>query len=157
MGTDKPEVLAYIAGFLDGEGSIMLMNRRQRHKTKSWSCRVSIANTDRPILEWIQSLYGGSIGLAKSLNPLHKDCWHWRLDSKGAVEFLRLVRPYLRLKAMRADVVFEYASTITSVGRGGVTDEIEQARKKLHEKLVLLNARGRRTPPCPLPAEADTA
>ena len=136
--------LAWMAGFVDGEGSIMLVKRRMRHLTKTWTCRVSVTNTNRNILTVFQKAFGGYITLGKENRERHKDCWTWKVESKMAREFLRAIRPYLRLKTRQADILFRYEKTLsTRIGRRGHRAKTERRRNQLHERIVGLNRRGR--------------
>src|SRR4051794_20740972 len=48
--------LGYIAGLVDGEGSITIIRRKSNNKV----C-VSIVNTHRPVLEWLVETVGGCL------------------------------------------------------------------------------------------------
>ena len=50
-----PEDAAYIAGILDGEGTISLS---RRHRTDNRQLVVSIASTERQLLEYVQQVVG---------------------------------------------------------------------------------------------------
>lgn len=99
----SPVDAAYIAGFLDGEGSIILYRRRDKV-----ALRVGFANSDRPVLEWIaQVLACGSITI-KHGNPLHKPGYILQINADAAVSLLRQVRPYLHIKARQADLAIAF-------------------------------------------------
>jgi hypothetical protein len=91
---------AYIAGIIDGEGSISLtrMNERE-HRRPS----ISIASTDKELLIYIQSLSGGTINIKKNYNPdKHKDSFTLNIKNKEAViSLLRHISPYLRVEKKR--------------------------------------------------------
>ncbi len=46
---------AYIAGLIDGEGTVTLS---RRHRNKNRQLVVSISNTDRPLLEYVLNAVG---------------------------------------------------------------------------------------------------
>jgi hypothetical protein len=108
---------AYIAGFLDGEGSIMLYRRKDRGKVE---LRITATNTHREILEWIMSTTGcGSIIAQGQPNPdKHYPAWHWRIKPSDCVALLEVVRPYLRLKASQADLAMEFQQRSDTEGNG---------------------------------------
>src|SRR5436853_7439102 len=62
----NPFDAAWLAGFIDGEGYIGLVKHLPIHASKSrkpptqdwYSSRLSITNTDRPVLEHIRQLIG---------------------------------------------------------------------------------------------------
>lgn len=73
---------AYIAGIIDGEGSIML----QRFHTGEYpSPCISIASTTLELLNWIKSVVcKGIIVNKKNYNPeRHQDCYSYTLKYKS--------------------------------------------------------------------------
>ena len=65
---------AYIAGIIDGEGSIML---QRIHKNEFPSPCVSVASTSLELLNWLKkTIWKGFIFSKKNYNPeVHKDCY----------------------------------------------------------------------------------
>ena len=58
----KSVEIAYLAGLIDGDGTISINKDRRSHKPV-----VSIANTNREVLEWCRNLIGrGSISSKKT-------------------------------------------------------------------------------------------
>jgi hypothetical protein len=67
----EPWEAAYIAGIIDGEGTITLT--RIHEKEHRHPC-VTIASTDKELLIYLQSLTEGTINNKKNYNPeRHKD------------------------------------------------------------------------------------
>lgn len=65
---------AYIAGIIDGEGSISLT---RMHENEHRRPCISIASTDIELLGYIQSLSGGVINNKKNYKPdKHRDSSH---------------------------------------------------------------------------------
>jgi DNA-directed RNA polymerase subunit RPC12/RpoP len=92
--------LAYLAGIIDGEGSIQIFDRTATRPGASRpSIRVSVANTHMPLLVWIQESCGlGVICVQNGGNPkikTNKTCYSWGITSIAAVRFLVQVEPYL--------------------------------------------------------------
>lgn len=116
--------LAYIAGFLDGEGCF----------TFTSSITVKAAITHLPTLEWLQSVFGGS--LREHNSPTHKkQAWVWVVHAQAAAEVLEQVLPYLREKRRKAELLLEFQSTI---GRRGVPvpDDIKSRRLEIREEVM---------------------
>lgn len=100
-----PVDAAYLAGFIDGEGSIMLVART----TGGAHLRVTIANTDRPILDWVADVTGvGQTYLQRDATEKHKAGYAWRVAGDGAESLLLQIRPFLRIKARQADLALEH-------------------------------------------------
>jgi len=74
----RSEELAYTAGFFDGEGTIVIGKRepakKRREKSSSYYLHVSLANTNKNIMEWLTRQFGGSIILKKQGKKNWKPC-----------------------------------------------------------------------------------
>jgi hypothetical protein len=72
---------AYAAGILDGEGSIYF----SRNRASRWpSPIVSVASTDRELLEWLRARLGGSIVQKRTYQPQHALSYDWKLTDRRA-------------------------------------------------------------------------
>lgn len=99
--------LAYMAGIIDGEGSIMKICRQ---KNPVWAVKVNM--TDRPVIEWLHS-FGGTFSPRPAVkNGGKKDQWEWKMHRQLDVQALLLaVLPYLRVKRDKAIVALsEFAA-----------------------------------------------
>lgn len=62
---------SYLAGIIDGEGSIILT---RMHKSEHRRPCITIASTDKELLLYVQTLSGGTITDKKNYKPdRHKD------------------------------------------------------------------------------------
>lgn len=97
---------AYAAGILDGEGSVSLTRNR---KGRWPSPQVSVASTDREVLEWLRHRFGGSISTKKPRQPSHSISYDWKVTDRLALRFLQTVRPYMVIhrKISRTDLLIE--------------------------------------------------
>lgn len=127
---------AYAAGIVDGEGSIYF----SRNRTTRWpSPVVSVASTDRELLEWLRSRVGGSIIQKRTYQPHHTPSYDWKLTDRRALEFLKLVRPFLviRRKIVRCDLLLaEYLACTPRNGR--YTSETIGRKRDLIERFSSL-------------------
>lgn len=58
----RPPSPAYVAGFVDGEGSLMIVRSKAGgRRTLDYRARVSISNTDTRVLETIRGRFGGML------------------------------------------------------------------------------------------------
>ena len=96
---------AYLAGLIDGEGSITIM----RQKGKPAAVRVRFNNTDEAVIEWVISRFGGLKCEANSNSSYGKKICH-RLDwnSVNAIPILEGVLPFLVIKKQLALIALEY-------------------------------------------------
>ena len=90
--------IAWLAGFLDGEGSICMMKtnanrfRLNGQPVSGWVPRITIANTHKPTLERL-------VFIVEGLNLPHNICWRypknsrwkesWHLSAQGMKRFIR--------------------------------------------------------------------
>lgn len=91
--------LPYFAGILDGEGTIDPSRRR-----------MCVTNTHRPLLDWIAERWGGCVNVSRNYMTdgcKRKPKWCWTLSGRRAFVLLVQTRPYLLVKAERADEALE--------------------------------------------------
>jgi hypothetical protein len=105
---------SYVAGIVDGEGSINLS--RMHGKEFRRPC-ISIASTDKELLIYLQSLTGGLINNKKNYNPdKHKDSYTLTIKKKEDVfKTLKYITPFLRVdkKIKRALWILEHYDLVT--------------------------------------------
>lgn len=92
---------AYLAGIVDGEGSVMLTSR----KNGGLNIALVVANTDLQLLTWILSTCAiGHIYRRTRESATHRTSYAWRCFSDSAVGLIRQLQPYLRIKRTQADL-----------------------------------------------------
>lgn len=106
-GVPEESVLAYIAGFIDGEGTLSL--HRQRYTMAEGGAGfhyypfVMAVNTRREPLEIIQRHLGvGSVSLHSEETETQKRCYYWRAASRAALDAIGLIAPYFSVKRAHA-------------------------------------------------------
>lgn len=144
-GKATDEELAYIAGFMDADGYIgMCKNSRRpvRYFNPRYQAEIVVTNNHRPVLEWMQSLFGGSIQTRKQVLPHHKPTYAWKCGDLAGLALLQEIRPSLRVKCAQADVLiaFQTEKRRSSVGRGVRLTEEEVARyERYYQQYRALN------------------
>jgi LAGLIDADG-like domain len=100
---------AYLAGIIDGEGSITLT---RMHENEHRRPCISIASTDLELLEYIRELCTGHISKKNNYNPFrHLNSYSFTIKNKNVVlKILKEVTPYLRVekKKKRAAWILEH-------------------------------------------------
>ena len=142
--------LAWLAGFIDGEGTIGLRTRQGRkgHKRTYWEPIVALCNTRQDILLLVQQEYGGSLWAsdnAPSRPAHHKPCSQLRWTDAEALHLLEKIRPYLVLKDRQADLVIEFIRHRQATpipGQKGHPPEVVAFRRSLADECQTLNKRG---------------
>ena len=144
MPLTKKEIIAFIAGLFEGEGSISIRNLSEKswNKRTDYSLLVRISNTDRALLDWVVANYGGKIYKSSCVN--RKTVWAWLVSTKKAEAFLRDVMPYLICKKERAELALRFRRTKDNGHRRWyrIPEEISKLRESLYMKLKELNAKG---------------
>jgi hypothetical protein len=87
----KLHELSYAAGIIDGEGCITLYFRNKTMPNhRLIILLVDVINTSEWLIQWLKFHFGGSVIAIPSKGNC-KPCWHWRLQSQQACEFLKLI------------------------------------------------------------------
>lgn len=90
---------AYIAGFFDGEGSVIIGKRMGRHN-------MQFANTNRRVLEWIKERVGGRIYTHGKLTPNGKERLTLTVHRKNdLIYLLQRINKYLIIKKKDAETL----------------------------------------------------
>ena len=100
---------------------------------------VSISSTDRELLDWFRLRLGGTIINKRTYNPKHSPSFDWKLTDRQALEFLKIVCPYLviRRKIARCDLLLsEYLACTPRNGR--YSEEMATKKRKLIERFSSL-------------------
>jgi len=133
--------LSYLAGIIDGEGSISIeiQSKSIRHNRKCdyYSLRLLVVNTNLTLLKWIQSNFGGTIRARKSL-PNRRQCYRWNLFSHKAAEVLSACEPYMIVKKAHVEVFIKFASTMNKANVR-LSDELLSYRKELYLEMKRIN------------------
>jgi hypothetical protein len=135
--------LAYLAGIIDGEGTISLQRfgsliLRPAHIYP----RITISNTDMGLINWLCDNFGGkyrkqAIGLLG-----RKQCWSWSIQGQGAVNLLVMVLPWLLIKPTQAWLCLEFwAQRVRAPARkSGVPPEQQALRQGFMFAVQYLNS-----------------
>ncbi|MDF2883079.1 MAG: hypothetical protein K0R54_3636 [Clostridiaceae bacterium] len=127
---------AYIAGIIDGEGSIML---QKFHSNEFPSPCISIASTTYELLDWIKSVIRkGVIKQKKNYNSSkHKDCYSYILKYNDAIKLLEEIYPYLIInsKRKRAELILNKYKALTP-RNGRYSEELLKAKYEFYTEFI---------------------
>lgn len=135
---------AYIAGIVDGEGSIGVrrsLPSGKRMQSVHHNLVVTITNTDLDVLLWIRDRLG-NVGTIQTRYPGHagkpahtKICYQYVVMARIACDFLVQLSPYLRIKKAKAQAGIMLAQSIRTLKERGkprrLTSEEVQERDRL--------------------------
>jgi hypothetical protein len=101
MDVLKPELLAYMAGIIDGEGTIFI-----EHKEKSDVPRIGLGMTVRAVPQLFVDAFGGGLRCRPPSGLGKKDIWYWQVTGQKAVQILTYLYPYLIIRKAKAQECF---------------------------------------------------
>src|SRR5690625_5089728 len=105
---------AYLAGIIDGEGSITLT---RLHKNENRRPCISISSCDMELLVYVQTIASGNIYKKKNYNPeKHKDSYMLNIKRKKDVfKVLEAIQGFLRIdiKKKRAQWILKKYDSVT--------------------------------------------
>lgn len=140
------EKLAYLAGIIDGEGSIMLWKSEIDPKRRGqFNLRVNVSSTDKCLIEWLYNNFGGRFNEMNSPSRVKNTHWKkqyiWEVNRPDMLRFLKDIHEFLIIKKERCKIAIEFRETFSKRERY-LTEETFNIRLKLYEKIKHLNSRG---------------
>ena len=107
------EELYYLAGLIDGEGTITLSRKSKNDKFRTPV--ISCSSTTYEFMEYLKQNYGGSISKQKTYKDHHKQAWSWKSSYLGAVNLCTKLKNILRepSKSYRAKMISEVYPSVT--------------------------------------------
>uniref|UniRef100_A0A6M3J686 Putative homing endonuclease n=1 Tax=viral metagenome TaxID=1070528 RepID=A0A6M3J686_9ZZZZ len=132
---------AYIAGFVDGEGSICFhRNHKNDSKTTTYSPRLRITNTNKDVLDWIAVVIGlGKVRSQKLYANNTKPVYEWYASGRYSIAVLKQLIPFLKVKKLQAETCVSYGLTLQKSGRLRLAQEVIDEREILRNNVVSLN------------------
>ena len=125
---------AYIAGLIDGEGTITLT---RIHKNEYRQLCVSISSNEISLLDFVRSSTGvGKITNKRTSKPHHAASFCYGVYNRQALALLKAITPDLKsYKRKRADLILRNYLDLTPRNGKYTTDLL--ASKKVFERAVL--------------------
>jgi hypothetical protein len=126
------EDAAYLAGLIDGEGTIALT---RKHAGDERQLVLSISSTEVELLDWTKSVTGvGKITRKRTVAEHHAPGLTYSVTNRQALAVISAVAPYLRsYKRHRAELVLEKYLLVTR--RNGKYDAEALLAKRTFEDL----------------------
>lgn len=116
-------LLAWAAGFIDGEGCIHIAKQRYHGKrADTYRLGVHVTQNDRGVLESLCEAVGiwAPIYEVKRASNHRKQCYTLNFSGKSALRLLTLLKSYLRRKRREAEAALDFwtAGRMGMVGTG---------------------------------------
>lgn len=112
---------AYLAGIIDGEGTVTIMRDSRGPEEWRYRVRLSVSNTSIELMEFLHPV-GGHISVEAGPQRT-RTCYAWILTGSSAVVVLRNVVKYLIVKRKHAEHAIRFEESRKSLS----ADELERA------------------------------
>lgn len=150
----EKELLAYMAGIVDGEGCLTISKQIRKNRiSPAYRSTITVTNTDNRIIEIFPKYFNGIIYERKDKRIEKKwaDNLTWYCPDGKAVEFLTAIKPYLRSKHKQAEILLEFQAIKSNykaktfgqgLGSKPLTQDEIEIRESFHKQIRLLNSKG---------------
>ena len=131
MRVMTPTERSYVAGIIDGEGSIEYVQRKRiRHDRPGkpihnvWNIRMEVPQVDGRLIDYLMKTTAEGVRDMKRY-PNHdkwQDQHRWRVGYRGVFRILKQVHKYLIVKKEKSEMVIKHYDKIFSkkvFGKGG--------------------------------------
>ena len=128
----KSQDLYYIAGLIDGEGTVSLI---KRNKNEGRSPYISVSSTTPELVYFLHETLGGRVQSKTKYQQHHKDTWDWRASNQEALDIIAKIGPYLKEpeKRRRAELISLNYKKLT-VRNGKYTDDQLKLKREFEEE-----------------------
>ena len=106
------ENLAYLAGLVDGEGSItykQYWDRKRKDRPRKYFCwriQIEVVMTHEQTIRWCANNFGGKVYLKP--RKTHKMQYRWRRSFRDALEIAKAIIPYSVTKKEKLQQVIDH-------------------------------------------------
>lgn len=123
--------LAYIAGFLDGDGCFNI--REEQLKTrKKYPSQLIVTSTDIEIMYFFKQIIGGNFSKVNELRPNRKPSYRWTLCGKAAADLAEQLLPFLVEKVDQAKLFIEFTRTNDKSLKALLCNQMKQIKHAEH-------------------------
>lgn len=110
--------IAFLAGIVDGEGSIYIGNFSCNPKTKVpyYQTNIQVTNTDKPLIDWLHEIFGGLLSkrtLKQHAANSRKQAYMWTASGDRVTHLCELMLPYLIAKKRQCEIMLKMRATFT--------------------------------------------
>jgi len=119
--------IAWAAGFFDGEGCITVPVRTRSRNRRNYSLALYVGQVDPRPLARLQGYFGGAV-VSRTSWGKGRPIFMWRISGTTAEAALRVLLPFLMVKAEQARLALELRDRIRAyhrIGRSVDPDETE--------------------------------
>jgi len=124
----EPIQLAYLAGIIDGEGSIYIGNFSSNLKTgsKYYQTNIEVTNSDKSLIDWLFNTFGGRI-YTYSMKQMPKNArrtyYRWIATGERVTHLVEIILPYIIIKKRQCEIMISMRATFK--GNYGVNQGVK--------------------------------
>lgn len=135
------ETLVYLAGFVDGEGSIRIGTNRSPNGERRWYLILSCHQRNPRPLRLLHDRFGGSVRHQADHQP--RPIFEWAITSDMAGKAIAALRPWLIVKADEADLALQFQSLLhhNAGRRAPLTGDEKVLRERIYRQMRELKLR----------------
>ena len=128
----------YIAGLIDGQGSICLTKEAKEREFKYPN--IELTSTTFEIVSYLKDKLGGTISKRKNTNVNWKTAWKWMLRTNATIQLLEEIQNYLLVpeKQYKAKLITSKYKKITP-RNGRYTEELKEAKRQFEKDFYSFN------------------
>lgn len=114
--------IAYLAGIIDGEGSIYIGNYSCNKETgaRYFQTNIQVTNTDKALVEWLFQKFGGRVNTrtpGQIAENSRKQPYVWTISGELLTHICELIHPFLICKKRQAEIMLKMRATFTKEHR----------------------------------------
>jgi len=145
--------LAYLAGIIDGEGSIYIGNFSSNPKTGAlyYQTNMEVTNTDEDLIKWLLKTFGGrSNKYTAKQTPKNsrKPVFRWIAAGELLTKLCHEILPYLVIKRHQCEIMIKMRATFIESnfvkgmqGTQSISEDIMKTRKSLFDEIRAIHCR----------------
>ena len=139
----EEEKLAYLAGIVDGEGSVQISKGKSTNGSWTYRLTLVVVNSDEKLMEWLERNFaGGVVKQRQKQNPKHRIVYVWSLYGKNARDLLMKLEQWVVIKTKQVNLGIDFYDKCIRRERKKRSLIMIERQKDYHEKMKALNQRG---------------
>lgn len=148
-----PIKLAYLAGIIDGEGSIYMgaYSFNKNTGVPHYQTNMEVTNTSEELIDWLLNEFGGNKSTytpKQTPKNSRKKVFRWIVQGELILHLCERIKPYLIIKIQECEIMIQMRKTFAHTGivknrfgARGVPKEIQEERYALWQKIKALHCR----------------
>jgi len=130
---------AYMAGIIDGDGSISMSKQTSKYGRTDYRCAIKIQMDNREAIDYFHERIDEGYAYKFFDKSRHKPryVFMWNLNGKNTQEFCELLLPYLLVKKNQALAIIKYYKN--GIHEKRILDNELIRREKLYKRVRKLN------------------